>query len=190
MMQRLIAICLAFLWFASTAQAAVPASWHVDPAKSSLTFTVKVNGQSVNGRFPGFGALIEFDPANLVQSSARITIDATGIRTFDATRDAMLLKPAWFNVLDFPQATFQSTGFTANGPGAFVCNGKLTIKGTSKDVSLPFKLSINGNTAMMKGETTIQRLAFKVGEGPDYTGETPVSLTVKVFVNIKADRVK
>ena len=42
----------------------------------------------------------------------------------------------------------------------------------------------------MKGETTIRRLDFKVGEGPDYAGEMPVSLTVNVLVNIKAYKVK
>lgn len=189
-MFRLVALSLALLALSATARAAEPPAWRVDAAKSALTFTVKVNNQIVNGRFPGFGALIKFDPANLAQSSAKIKIDTTGIKTFNATRDSMLLKPAWFNVLDFPQATFQSTGFTASGPGAYVCNGKLTIKGSSKDVSLPFKLAIAGNTATMKGETTIRRLDFKVGEGPDYVGETPVSLTVKVLVNIKAYKVK
>jgi hypothetical protein len=40
----------------------------------------------------------------------------------------------------------------------------------------------------MTGETTIRRLDFHVGDGPDYKTETPVSLSVKVMVNIRATR--
>jgi polyisoprenoid-binding protein YceI len=100
----------------------------------------------------------------------------------------MLLKPAWFNVLDFPQAKFESASFTANGTNRYICNGKLSIKGNVRDISLPFTLAIKGNTAVMTGETTIRRLDFRVGDGTDYQTETPVSLSVKVMVNIRATR--
>jgi polyisoprenoid-binding protein YceI len=181
---------LAFLLFCATgiARAGEPPQWNVDPAHSTLTFTVGVNGQTVKGRFPGIGALISFDPVNLAQSSVKATIDTTGIKTFDATRDAMLLKPAWFNVLDFPQAKFESTSFTSTGPDKYLCNGRLSIKGTTRDISLPFTLVIKGNTATMSGETTLRRLDFKIGEGPDYQTDTPVALSVKVMVNIRATR--
>lgn len=170
--------------------AATPPVWRVDASRSSLTFEVMVNGQIVTGRFPGFGSLIRFDPADLSNSSARITIDATGIKTNDTTRDAMLLKPAWFNVLDFPQANFQSTSFSSTGPNKYLCKGRLTIKGVSRDIDLPFALVINGTTATMSGESIIKRLDFKVGEGPDYTTDVPVALSVKVMVKIKATKAK
>jgi polyisoprenoid-binding protein YceI len=185
---RITLLSLLLFCIAGIARAAEPPQWTVDQAHSALTFTVGVNGQTVKGRFPGIGALIRFDPASLAQSSVKATIDTTGIKTFDATRDAMLLKPAWFNVLDFPQAKFESVSFTANGPNRYICNGKLSIKGNVRDISLPFTLAIKGNTAVMTGETTIRRLDFHVGDGPDYKTETPVSLSVKVMVNIRATR--
>ena len=168
--------------------AAAAPSWQVDPAKSALTFSVVVNGQTVQGKYDGFGANIKFDPANLAQSSAKITIDASAYKTGDRTRDVMLMKPAWFNVLDFPQVIFQTTEFTAKGGKAYVAKAKLTLKGISKDITLPFTLNIKGNTAIMKGETTLKRLAFNIGQGEDYTGEKPVALSVKVIVNITARR--
>lgn len=187
---RLFLLNLVIFCFAGIAQASEPPTWNIDQSKSALTFTVVVNGQTVKGRFPGVGAQIRFDPTNLAQSSVKATIDTTGIKTFDATRDAMLLKPAWFNVLDFPHATFESTSFTAAGPNRFVCNGKLAIKGTSRDISLPFTLTITGNTAVMSGSAALRRLDFKIGEGPDYQTESPVSLSVNVMVNIRATRTR
>lgn len=182
-------VAFAALSISSTAAWASPPAWQVDAAKSSLTFKVNIANQTVTGKFPGFGALIRFDPADLAGSSAKITMDTTGIKTNDKTRDAMLLKPAWFNVLDFPQATFQSEKFTSTGPGKFICEGKLTIKGIARPVKLPFTLDIKSNRAFMKGSTTIRRLDFKVGEGPDFATGVPVALTVDVFVDLQATRV-
>src|SRR5262245_33850106 len=108
-MLRLMTVFTVLSLLATPAFAA-PARWNVDPAKSSLTYQVDVNGQIVKGSFPGFGALIAFDPADLAHSSAKITMDTTSPKTGDATRDAMLQKPDWFNVLDFPQAVYQTTG--------------------------------------------------------------------------------
>jgi polyisoprenoid-binding protein YceI len=182
-------IALAALSVSSISAWASPPAWQVDAAKSSLTFKVTVENQTVNGKFPGFGALIRFDPADLAGSSAKITMDTTGIRTNHTIRDAMLLKPAWFNVLDYPQAKFQCDRFVGTGPGKFVCEGKLTIKGISRPVNLPFTLAIKSNRAFMKGKATIRRLDFKVGEGPDYSDGKKVALTVDVFVDLQATRV-
>lgn len=167
---------------------AAPAKWTVDQAKSSLAFVVDINGQKVKGKFAAFGALIAFDPADLAQSSAKITIDMTAAKSGDATRDAMLLKPDWFNALDFPQAVYQTTGFVSKGGHAYEAKGKLTLKGVSKDVALPFTLVINGDAAVARGETTLMRRAFNVGAGKDFENEKPVALSVKVMVNVTAKR--
>ncbi len=169
---------------------AAPAKWNVDPAKSSLTFVVSVAGQPVTGRFKAFGALIAFDPADLANSSAKITIPMDEAKTGDATRDAMLLKPDWFNILDFPQAVFQTTSFVAKGGNKYEAVGSLKLKGVSKALSLPFTLDIKGDTAVMKGETVLKRLDFGVGRHAEFMSETPVALSVKVMVNLTAKRAK
>lgn len=189
-MLRFVVLAFASLAAVTASAAAAPAKWNVDPAKSSLTFVVSVTGQAVTGKFKAFGALIAFDPADLANSSAKITIPMDEAKTGDATRDAMLLKPAWFNILDFPQAVFQTTAFTAKGSNKYEATATLTLKGATKTVTLPFTLDINGGVAVMKGETVLQRLAFGVGQGPDFASDAPVALTVKVMVNITARRAK
>ena len=169
---------------------AAPATWNIVPAKSSLGFQVLINGQIVTGKFKAFGALIAFDPNDLAHSSAKITIPMDEAKSGDATRDAMLLKPDWFNVLDFPQAVYQTTAFVSKGANKYEAQGKLTLKGVAKDVVLPFTLDIKGNTAVVKGETTLQRLAFNVGAGKDFQTGAPVALGVKVMVNVTAVRAK
>ena len=188
-MLRLVLSALACAALAVSASAA-PARWNVDQAKSSLTFVVNVNGQIITGKFKAFGALIAFDPADLAHSSAKITMDMTEVKSGDATRDAMLLKPDWFNVLDFPQAVYQTTAFAAKGGNAYEARGKLTLKGLAQDIALPFKLTIKGDTAVAKGQTTLRRLAFNVGKNKEFMADSPVGLSVKVMVNLTAKRAK
>jgi polyisoprenoid-binding protein YceI len=114
----------------------------------------------------------------------------TESKTGDATRDAMLLKPDWFNVLDFPQAVYQTTSFVSKGGNAYEARGTLKLKGVTKEVVLPFTLDINGNTAVAKGTTVLTRRDFNVGQSSDFQTGTPVALTVKVMVNVTATRAK
>ena len=189
-MLRVVLSAVASLAVVTSAASAAPSAWTVDAAKSSLSFVVSVNGQTVPGKFKAFGAIIAFDPADLARSSAKITLPMDEAKTNEPTRDAMLLKPDWFNILDFPQAIFQTTAFTAKGGNKYEAAGTLKLKGVTKAITLPFTLDINGDTAVMKGETVLKRLDFGVGNAKEYAGETPVGLNVKVMVNLTAKRAK
>jgi polyisoprenoid-binding protein YceI len=188
-MLRLFVIVLAS-FVAVVAASAAPVKWNVDQAKSSLEFAVVVEGLAVKGKFKAFGSQIAFCTDDLAHSAVRITIPMDEAKTGLTVRDAMLLKPAWFNILDFPQAVFQTTSFTHKGGNRYEAAAKLTLKGVSKDITLPFTLDIAGDTAVMKGETVLKRLAFGVGQGPDFATGTPVALDVKVMVNVTARRAK
>jgi polyisoprenoid-binding protein YceI len=71
----------------------------------------------------------------------------------------------WFNSVKFPQATFTSTAIKANGPGKYTVAGKLAIKGSTRDVSVPVTLAAAGANSVATGAFTIKRLEFKIGEG-------------------------
>jgi polyisoprenoid-binding protein YceI len=186
MMMRSILISAAAALALSTSAFAAPAQWTVDGAKSTLTFHVVANGQPVDGTLP-FGAVIAFDPADLVHSSIKATIDMTGPKSGNSTRDAMLPLPAWFDAKQFPKAHFDTTSITSKGGDKYEAAGTLNIKGIGKPVSLPLTLTISGNTAHAVGETTIQRLDYKIGEGKDYAPPA-AALEVKVTVDITATR--
>jgi hypothetical protein len=51
-------------------------------------------------------------------------------------------------------------------------------------LTLPFTLTINGNKAIMRGSASIDRTAYKIGEG-DYaaTDEIPAAVRIDVLVN-------
>jgi len=185
MLRLSIALCSLVVCAAALAE---PAQWNVDRAKSSLQFVVDVNGQTVTGRFRSFDAIIAFDPADLAHSSAKITIDMGNQESGDATRDAMLGKPDWFNVPAFPKAVFQTTAFASKGGNAYEARGRLTMKGLSRELVLPLTIAIAGDIAVAKGEVTILRTDFKVGQGKQFETDKPVARAVKVLVNVTAKR--
>ena len=135
------------------------------PAQSSIEFAAKQMGVPMQGHFRKFDAQLSFDPAKPESSRIRFSVD-TGSATMGAREtDAELPKPVWFNVAQFPQATFESSTIKALGGGKFDVAGKLTIKGTSVNVSVPVVLTQSGATTTATGVLPIKRLAFKIGDG-------------------------
>ena len=136
----------------------------LQPAQSSIQFTAKQMGVPLEGHFKKFGAQIAFDPAKLATSRIAFTVDTGSATLGSRETDAELPKPTWFNVPQFPQATFQSSSIKALGGGKFDVAGKLTIKGQSRDVTVPVTLTLSGATTTATGTLALKRLAYKIGE--------------------------
>ncbi len=133
-------------------------------AGSEIVFTTRQMGVPMEGRFGQFSAQITLDPKKPEGGSVALAIDTGSARFGSAELDAEVPKPTWLNVARFPQATFQSTALKAAGPGRYEVLGKLSIKGSVQDISVPVQLSPSGATSTASGSFTIKRLAFKVGE--------------------------
>src|SRR5471032_2788651 len=137
----------------------------VVPAQSQITFSIKEMGVTVEGKFTKWTADIAFDPKKPEAGKVAFTI-ATGSATLGAPEtDAEVPKPEWFNVAKFPNATFASTSIKAKGGGKYDVAGKLSVKGTTKDVVVPIALTQAGAATTATGTFTIKRNDFKIGEG-------------------------
>lgn len=147
--------------------AAAPLAWaqSVVPAQSEIAFVSKQMGVPVEGRFKKWSAQIAFDPKKPEAGKVAFTID-TGSASFgSAETDAEVPKAAWFNVAQFPQASFQSTAIRALGGGRYEVSGKLAIKGSVRDAVVPVTLAHSGSAGTATGSFTLKRLDFKIGDG-------------------------
>lgn len=133
--------------------------------RSSIGFTSKQMGVAVDGRFRKFTAALNFDPAKPAAASARIDIDLNSVDAGSKDADDEVVGKQWFNVKVFPTASFVASGVKALGGERYEATGKITIKGKSQDVSLPFTVKQEGNHAIFDGSMVIKRLDFAVGEG-------------------------
>jgi len=145
--------------------AAAQGPQQIVPAQSEIGFTSKQMGVPVDGKFRKWDAHMSFDPKKLDASRVAFTID-TGSASFGSPEtDAEVPKAAWFNVAKFPQASFQSSAIKAVGANRYEVAGKLSIKGSVRDVVVPVALAQAGSVTTATGAFTIKRLDFRIGEG-------------------------
>jgi len=170
--------------------AAVPAcaaNWNIDYAKSKLGFTAIWSKEPFSASFKSWKADIAFDPADLAHAHADVTVQLGSEASDEPDFDDGLKGALGFQIALFPAAHFVTTGFTHKSGNDYVATGRLTLKGVTKDVTLPFALTIQGNQAHMKGSAVVIRTDYGVGTGM-WAPPTPVAHEVTVTIDITATR--
>lgn len=152
--------------FALATSAAHAAEYNqVQPDQSKIAFNYQQMGVSMDGSFGTFASQLRFDPAKPEAASAAIDVELASIDTGSEEGDDEAARKTWFNTKDFPAARFESTAVKALGGNKYEVAGKLTIKGTTKDVVVPATFTPQGNSGVFEGSLTIQRGDFSIGEG-------------------------
>ena len=134
-------------------------------AKSEIKFSGKQMGVAQDGKFGKFSAKANLDPKKPDASHAEITIDLSSMDLGSAEANAEVIRPDWFDTAKFPQAKFVSASVKNISGDKFEMRGKMTVKGTTKDVVVPFTMKESGGTTTAQGAIEIKRLDFKVGAG-------------------------
>lgn len=173
--------------FAATPALAQAPSWTVDKAKSSVGFSGTHAGAPFKGSFGLWEAVIAFDPADLAHSSAKVTFQTASAKTGNEMEDEALGQDEWLNPAKFPTATFTTTQITSSGGNNYVAKGTLALKGKTLPASLSFTLAISGNTATLKGSTTVDRLTYDIGTQSDANG-TFVGKDIGITVDLVATK--
>ena len=168
---------------ALSAAPALAANWTVDPAKSTIGFSVPQGTETITGTFKDWTASIDFDPQNPEAAVIKATIKTGSAETGNGQFDAMLPSADWFNAEAMPEATFESSKVSAQGENTYRADGTLTIKGISQPATLDFKLEIDGNTAHATGTASVDRMAHDVGT---VVGTSQIADTVAVTIDLTA----
>ncbi len=115
--------------------------WQIDSSHSSVTAAVKhMMLSTVRGAFSGASGVIEFDPAKPETGAIELRIPAASVNTGDAKRDGHLRSADFLDAETYPEIVFKSTKVTPAGKAEFVVDGTLTIRGTTKPVSVNVEL--------------------------------------------------
>ncbi len=161
-------------------------NWEVVKADSHIKFTATQQGESFTGEFPNYRVMINFKEDALDKANVTAAIDLGSVKAGNKDRDGALPGKDWFSVKAFPEAVFQSDDFVKMGEGQYEARGTLTIKGKSQALTLPFTLAINGASADMSGQVTLDRTLWEVGSGSWASGDQ-VSTEVTVDIKIHAE---
>jgi polyisoprenoid-binding protein YceI len=167
-MKRL-ASAIGILALAAPLAFAQTSTWVPDKAHSEVVFSIlHMSLSKVHGGFGNIGGKIVWNEADITKSSVEVTIDVTTVDTGVTGRDSDLKSDHFFDVAQFPTATFTSTSVTKNGDKLAVA-GNLTLHGVTK----PVTLDVDGPTGPVPGmdkkphagfsaTTTIKRTDFGI----------------------------
>lgn len=119
-----------------------------------------------SGKFTKVEGQLVLDEANPAKSSVNVRLSPANVLTGVEKLDEHLRGKDFFDVAQFPDATFISTNVTLTGKDTAKVTGILTVHGVSKSVTLDVKLNkigmnmMNKKTAGFSATTVIKRSDF------------------------------
>jgi polyisoprenoid-binding protein YceI len=170
----------------------IAGTWSIDPVHSEVGFAARhMMVSKVRGKFRTFsGQIVTGDDP--LASSVTAEIDLSSIDTGNEQRDAHIRSADFFEVETYPAMTYRSTGVRRHRDG-YVLEGKLTLKGVTRDVPLTLELNgfgpdpYGGTRAGFSATAEINRRDFGVNFAAVMeTGGAVVSDKVTIHLEIEA----
>jgi polyisoprenoid-binding protein YceI len=135
---------------AADAVAVKAGTYKADPAHSIVAWTLNHLGISMyRGLFGSIDGTLTIDPAKPSAAAVSVTIPVAKLLTTSDKLNEHLQTPDFFDVAQFPTATFTSTKVDVKGTSATI-TGNLTLHGVTKPVVLDAKLTGAAENPMSK----------------------------------------
>lgn len=141
------------------ALAALTGDYTIDPAHSSIGFTVRhAMVTNVRGSFGEHEGTLKLDGSNPGGSAVSIDVRIASVDTGIADRDGHLVSGDFFDAEKFPLMTFRSTSAEQLGGDRYRVTGDLTIKDVTRPLAID--LEFNGSATDVYGN---ERVGFEGG---------------------------
>ena len=170
-------------------QAATESRWVFDPSHTQVEFSARHLGMmTVRGNFIDVTANGFIDPEHPEASSVDVTILTASIRTNNPQRDNDLRTSHFLEADKYPTMTFKSTKVEQTAPDRYRMTGDLTIKGTTKPVTLAvtkygeFNDPMMGHRIAYGAEGKINRKDFGMSFNAMLYGRLVVSEEINISI--------
>ncbi len=175
---------------AATPALAAPETYTIDGSHTFPRFSYSHFGYSTQlSRFDRTTGKIVFDKAART-GSVDIVIDAKSVSTGSTTFDGHIQGEDFLDTAQFPTATFKSTKVVFDGDKPVAVEGKLTLKGVTRPVTLALTSFQAMPHPMLKkdaiganGNVTVKRSDFNAGKYAPYVGDD-----VRIDIAVEAIR--
>jgi polyisoprenoid-binding protein YceI len=166
----------------------------VDPVHSLIEFAALHNTIAyVKGRFRKFNGTINVNEQDLLKSTVELVIDAASVESQAVQgREDLINGEEMLDSGKYPEITFRSKRIEQKGTNQFNVVGDLTLRGTTKETTVP--LSFNGlvttrmgQAAGFSGNMTLKMSDFNVPFTREFeAGKRVVGDELKVELQIEA----
>lgn len=154
-------------------------TYEIDSSHAEVVFRINHLGFSYTfGKFNDISGEVTFDPENLADASATVHIDPASINFGHEGKEEHLRSDDFFDVENFPKATYQSTSIEATGENTYRITGDLTVHGVTLPVTLdatlnkvgkhPFRdkmgIGFSATTTLNRSDFGVDRMVPAVGD--------------------------
>jgi polyisoprenoid-binding protein YceI len=127
-------------------------------------YQVRFSGTGAIGNFRGLEGDIQFNPTDLNESRMDVRVAVATIDTGNKTKDRHARGASWFDAEQYPHIRFVSSSFRQTKAG-YVVEGKLTLRGVTKAIRIPFAFEDATAGKVFNGKFTVNRHDYGI-EGP------------------------
>lgn len=146
MCRRISIHLIAALTFVSVSASAQDVDFGVDPAQSSIRFTLSDVLHTVHGTFRVMQGHVQLSPGG--KTSGKIVIDATSGQSGNSIRDRKMHKEV-LESARYPEISFRPDHIegpaASTGKANVVVHGVFLIHGTEREITVPASLDISGD---------------------------------------------
>ena len=130
--------------------------------------------EAINGSASGISGTVTFDPENPGATKGKIIVATASLMLPNPMQKQHMLSDKWLDAAKFPEITFESKEFknvrTAGDTTTADVTGTFTLKGVSKEITVPVKLTqlkdkLGERVPNQKGDLLVIRANFTIKRG-------------------------
>ncbi len=164
---------------------------------NNVVFKLDAPLEAIQGSANGITGSVSFDPEKPGATKGKISVASSSLHVPNPMMKEHLHGNQWMDVAKFPEITFEAKELknvkTAGDNTTADASGTITIKGVSKDITIPVKLSylkdklgqrvpnMKGDLLVIRSNFTIKRSDFGINPGaPQDKVSDEIELTLSV----------
>ena len=140
-----------------------------------------------SGKFTDITGDVTYVSGSPTEATFNLKIPVNTISTGNGMMNKKALTKEWFEEETYPNIKFKSTSVTRDEKGELQIKGELTIKGTTKEYTIPAKVSGSASKYTFKGTFYVNRIDFKVGKKSE-TVPDKMKIVYELPVSKKTDK--
>jgi len=130
--------------------------------ESEISFIADI-GQPTPGLFTEAQIIASINEFDITSSSIAALVQTASVTSSDYEVASSLPDEEWFDVGNYPEATFHSTLIEQGADNKVLVAGQLTLKGTTQAVSFPMSITVEDDKQVARGEFSVDRRDFSIG---------------------------